>query len=193
MGDVAAGLSNGLNKRDDGTPGLHTEPNGRGEAAHGPSAELKDLVRLGMDELVAKARRGELRPRHVGLAIKGARRYHAAIAAGDIAGDGDQRERAAACLACEHHRTRGLVLREADGAERAVVAGYCGEPMDGDRRPGGPCGCLVTVTVGGVATAHGRAMVASEACPLGEALGGPKWCRVVGQTRATGANTKARA
>lgn len=139
----------------------------------GPGAELKYLVRLGMDELVALARRGELRGRHVWLAMQGARTYHRAVLRGDVAGAEDQATRARQCVTCTHHRERTVVL---DG--QVVRAGYCGQPLsdaDGQGKRGRPCGCLVTMTVDGSTVAAGRAIVASRACPLGKALGGPKW------------------
>lgn len=149
MGEGAAGLSNGLDK-DGGPP-------------------LRELVTMGMHELAAMAQRGELRGRHVWVAIRGARAYHEAVAAGDVADADERGRRAAACGRCKHHRTR-----ESTTAAGAVLAGYCGEPFI-DGGGGRPCGCLVTVTVQGRTTAAGRAIVASKACPLGKAMGGPRW------------------
>lgn len=126
---------------------------------------LRDIVALGMDEIVALARAGQLRPQHFGVAARGAVRYHKAIAAGDIASDAEQARRAAICGRCEHRR-----WRDVEGETKAI-ASYCGDPFV-DRGKGQPCGCLVMVTVAGdVVSDHaaGKAQVASERCPLRKA------------------------
>ena len=122
---------------------------------------LRELVGLGMCELASRAHRGELRGRHVWVGLKGARRYHHAVATGNVAGEDDQAKRASACTTCGHHRTRAI-----ETATGEVGAGYCGEPFEDHEAGGGTCGCLVSVTLEGRTHAAGRAIVASLGCPL---------------------------
>lgn len=152
------------------------DTNATPQGGHGHSGErssdtmsLTSLVRLGMDELVALARAGRLRPGHVGVAVKGGRRYHAAIERGDIASEDERARRAAICGRCEHRRWRDVGLEE--GTDAKMIASYCGDAFV-DQGKGRPCGCLVMVTVAGERVsdhAAGRAMVASERCPLRKA------------------------
>lgn len=129
---------------------------------------LQQLVALGMDELVAMAGRGELRPEHVWVAVRGAKRYHAAVRDGDIAPPRAMAARATACSGC-HHRS----WREVEVGGGRAVASYCGAPFV-DQGRGRPCGCLVMLTVAGQQSglaedrAAGKAVVGSEACPIGE-------------------------
>lgn len=134
---------------------------------------LRQLVGLGMCELRSRVHRRQIRGRHVWVALKGAMRYHYALDMGDVASNADQARRAAACHGCEHRRFRDVET----GGEK-VVAGYCGEPfVDKSGTDPSTCGCLVTVSVLGetLAThAAGRAVVASERCPLKR----PRWLPV---------------
>lgn len=134
---------------------------------------LRQLVGLGMCELRSRAHRGRIRGRHVWVALKGAMRYHHALDMGDVAGEAEQARRVRACAGCEHR-----TLREVETASEKVVAGYCGEPfVEKAGTDPATCGCLVTVTVAGHAVADhaaGRAVVASERCPLRR----PRWSAV---------------
>jgi hypothetical protein len=133
---------------------------------------IVDVARLAQAELVARAKAGELRGSHVWTAIKGAGEYLVAIAAGEELID-DRRglARARICQGCQYRTGRPVEIRG-----ELVVAHYCGPAfVDRTREPGGvgggTCGCLVSITVGGVGGqlhAAGKTTLAREKCPRGE-------------------------
>lgn len=122
-----------------------------------------DLLRVGVATLADMARRGMLAPSHVWRALRGAARYHAASLAQDPPPDEVLAQRLDACMACEHRHEH-----EVQATSSRIVAGYCGRPFQ-DQGQGGPCGCLVTCTVDGRHYPAGKAVLASESCPLAEA------------------------
>jgi hypothetical protein len=122
---------------------------------------LWDLLKLGTAELVAKALAGELSAGTLWTAIRGAERYRAAMAAGDVASETEAQRRAQVCANCPSRTSRQVAALGAD-------AHYCGPAFE-DRTAETPptCGCLISVTVGGKAAPAGKAMVNSERCPQG--------------------------
>jgi hypothetical protein len=158
---------------------------------------LAELARLGSEQLAGMATAGQLRGRHLWVALRGAQRYKAAIRKGDVAGEDVQTARVWGCAACP-----SAVRHEI--ASIGAVATFCGTPFEEHCEPGNPaptCGCLVALTFEGEAVdegeekggriipfsiptpdhvgenagpskstttvAAGRAVVGSEACPQG--------------------------
>lgn len=122
-----------------------------------------ELARVGMDELARMATAGELTLAHRWVALKGAAKYTAAMARGDVANPSDAGHRVGVCAACKHRQDRDTQIG---------VAHYCGRPFEETSE--GTCGCLVGVTIDGVTLAAGRTMVASKTCSLDE----PRWLAV---------------
>lgn len=119
-----------------------------------------ELCRVGVHGLERMARRGDLAPEHVWVALAGVKRYRRAVKRGDVCSEGDQAGRLAECAACCHCTEHPLESFDA-------TAHYCGEPFR-DEGDGRPCGCLVGLTIGGVTYPAGRLVVASMGCPLEE-------------------------
>lgn len=120
---------------------------------------LLDLIKLGTEELTKKALAGELTPRQLWTAIKGAQTYRAAMAHGNICSEAEGERRAAICAQCPsrvEHRIETI----------GATAGYCGKPFEAKLDADPPvCGCLVTITVNGSTSPAAKAMVQSEQCP----------------------------
>ena len=114
---------------------------------------LGTLIALAADELTTLALSGKLPARDVWTAIKGARRYFAAIAAGDVADEATQAARAATCWACKSSTSR---------TTQAGTGVYCGTAF---REGKDTCGCLVVLRIEGKLYAAGKTMVGTEACP----------------------------
>lgn len=135
------------------------------------SLTLKELAALGGEELLALARRGEIRPRHLWVAAKGAEKYRAAIAAGDIAPEVTQELRASVCAGCTAAPV--TFTKVVGGGMDGVEKGWCGRALE-EHQDSGACGCLVVLRVKGQTTANGvivpgaKVAVGSERCPLGE-------------------------
>lgn len=120
---------------------------------------LLDLAKLGKDEIVRMAKAGELAPRHLWIAMKGAAEYQAAVARGDIAHDVTQKSRADQCAECPSHTESPADL---DG----VVKLWCGRPYDPLLETVLPvCGCLVALRINGEIQPGARPAVASKRCP----------------------------
>lgn len=123
---------------------------------------LLDLLKLGTEELTKKALAGELSPKQLWTAIKGANTYRAAMAAGNICSEAEGERRAAICAQCPsrvEHRIESI----------GATAGYCGKPFEAKLNADPPvCGCLVTITVNGSTSPAAKTMVQSEQCPQGK-------------------------
>lgn len=151
----------------DPTPG-ELPPTARDPA---PRVELTPalLASLAKAELVRMAREGELGPARVWVAMKGASKYLAAVAAGDVAGEDRQGRRLATCRGCPWRTVRAVTL-----PTLTVDVWHCGEPfvehLGPEVFPGSRvCGCLVGISVHGemVDRAAGKVVVGSESCPQG--------------------------
>lgn len=118
----------------------------------------KDLCRLGLDVLSAKAIAGEIGPREFWTALRGAAKYRAAVAEGDIATDCRADQRMSECLDCPSRTCEPTSVA-------GVVAGFCGPAFE--ELPD-TCGCLITVTIDGNPWPAGKAVVSSETCPQGK-------------------------
>lgn len=113
-------------------------------------------MRGGLDRIIELASANQLEARYLWVACKGAWKYARAVAAGDEATDHDQTARVRMCIACS-------ACERIQTARDGLVSAYCGR---GNRTEDGPtCGCLVFITIGGVASAAGKTKVASERCP----------------------------
>jgi hypothetical protein len=121
--------------------------------------EVGELVRLGKDVILQRLRAGELSPKHVWVAIRGAAEYREAVNAGDIASAEDAAARfVGKCLGC---RSRTCTRTEVAG----IQAHWCGPSLEEHKEGDAPtCGCLLGVTVDGVPYAGGRTVVASAEC-----------------------------
>lgn len=121
-----------------------------------------DLARTGAETLAALALRGQLPPSRLWTAMRGARRFVVALAAGDVAPPAQADERATCCVACASATTHPTAL-----ADTAKV--FCGSPFI-EARAQRTCGCLVALTVrnGTTPMAAGKTLVASEHCPQGK-------------------------
>ena len=85
------------------------------------------------------------------LAARGAAKYAAAIATGEIADDATAQARKASCLSCPARRRE-----QVKGAD--TPSDWCGEPFrDLTRTPERTCGCLLAA----------KTLVGSETCPRG--------------------------
>ena len=122
-----------------------------------------DIIKISVPTLVRMAKSGTLRPKKVWCAVSGAGEYIAAAASGDVAPERVQQERVDTCDACPS----ATYDPKPDVNAHAV---YCGRAFDDRRgaleRP--TCGCLVGVTIDGVAYAGGKTVVASHKCPQGK-------------------------
>jgi hypothetical protein len=114
---------------------------------------LGKLIALAADELTTLALSGKLPARDVWTAIKGGRRYFAAIASGDVADDATQAARAAVCWACKSSTSR---------TTQAGTGVHCGIPF---REGKDTCGCLTAIRIEGQTLPAGKTVVASERCP----------------------------
>jgi hypothetical protein len=113
-------------------------------------------MRGGLDRVIDLARANQLEARYLWVACKGAWKYARAVATGDAATNADQAARVRVCVACS-------ATERVPTSREGLVSAYCGR---GNRTEDGPtCGCLVFITIGGVASAAGKTKVASEACP----------------------------
>lgn len=114
---------------------------------------LGTLIALAADELSSLALSGKLPARDVWTAIKGGRRYFAAIASGDVADEATQAARAAKCWACKSSTSR---------TTQAGTGVHCGAAF---RETATTCGCLVSIRIEGQTLPAGKTVVASERCP----------------------------
>ena len=121
---------------------------------------LRELCRLGRQELVDRYRRGELSPHDFWVACKGAAEYAAAVASGDLCRPRDHQARSESCFQCPHAaKTEG---------EDGMIKVWCGVPFEG---PEPLCGCLVALRVKGQILPGALTAVASASCPLPN----PRW------------------
>lgn len=95
------------------------------------------------------------------VGVKGAAKFAAAVARGDVAAPEVIELRRACCRACEA-RTVGLFPKEHGGDETDAPSAWCGPALVELLHEGAPigeryCGCLIA----------GKTSVASEACPRG--------------------------
>lgn len=95
--------------------------------------------------------------------LKGAAKYAAAVASGDIATPSDQADRAATCANCS------ALARNSALGHYVYTCGVVGHDRRSD--PMFPtCGCIVLTAPRNQTdfTAAGKAVVASESCPQGK-------------------------
>lgn len=117
---------------------------------------LYQLMRGGLERVVDMAKANQLEARYIWVAVKGAWKYARSVASGDEAPDAVQTARVRTCIACS-------ACERVPTSREQLVSAYCGR---GNRTEEGPtCGCLVFITIGGVAQAAGKTKVASESCP----------------------------
>ena len=118
----------------------------------------------GVHTLARLVLEGRIERRHWWVALRGAERWVRAIAAGDVADDAAARSRVAVCDRCEACTREGL-----DALAVPVTKMYCGPALEDRTGKAEPtCGCLVGLTVEGVADPAGKTMVRSERCPRGK-------------------------
>ncbi len=123
---------------------------------------ITQLARLATADLAALARNGDLSASQAWTAVKGAARYVAAVASGDVVTTTEAIGRLARCQRCEAFTERPDPVRlTIDGTPTELHAYYCGEPFKESART---CGCLLAV---GQSPA-GKMLVGSEQCPRGE-------------------------
>ena len=117
---------------------------------------IYQLIAGGLDRVIQLARANQLERRYLWVAIKGGWTYARAVAMGDVAAYADQVARLRKCVVCS-------AAERVPTAKDGVTAIYCGR---GKRMDDGPtCGCLVGITIEGVASPAGKTHVASEECP----------------------------
>ena len=130
--------------------------------------QLMQMAFVAPPLLVSALRNGDLSGHSVRVALRGFARYASAIGNGDVADDGTQAARVAACAACSIKRERKIA---GAGKFKGGVAWHCGTPFVDRLQSGGGCGCLVALQVRGHTMeepkAAGKAEVGSETCPLG--------------------------
>lgn len=107
----------------------------------------------GADVIRGLKAEGKLNASHYWVALKGARKYVAAVASGDIALPQVQDARLQKCRGCDALTVVAIPME--------AQPGFCGSPVE--ERMTGPvsqrfCGCLCV----------GKAAVASEKCPRGK-------------------------
>ena len=125
---------------------------------------LSTLVRLATGELVHLFKSGKLSPETAWTALKGAAKYRAAVASGDVRGQQEAHGCALVCSRCPSLTTRPI---EVAGFEN-WHAGYCGPDFEDRTTAALPtCGCGVLLSVNGVVYAGPKPMVRSEKCPQG--------------------------
>jgi hypothetical protein len=117
-------------------------------------AKISALFTLATSELIRMALAGELGPREVWTALRGAEKYRRAVADGDVADPATQQARADKCWACPSSTSRTT--------STAATGVYCGQPM---RETPITCGCLTAIRIEGKTYAGGKTVVASEQCP----------------------------
>lgn len=126
--------------------------------------DLLELLALGESTLVSKALAGELRPRHLWVAIKGAKKYRAAIRCGDLRGQDAADAFVATCDRCKCCTVEASYING-----QTVAKMFCGPSFENRLdQPEPTCGCLVGLRVNGELVPGGKAMVASEKCPQGK-------------------------
>lgn len=116
---------------------------------------LTQLVRQGTVSLARMALAGELEPKHLWVALKGAAKYREALSKGDFTSTHELNIRKGACSTC------ALVHNE-PSAVNDVDRCYCGPPF---RETDDTCGCLIGIRVHGEFIPGGKLSVASERCP----------------------------
>lgn len=113
---------------------------------------LRDValtITRGGATFTALALDGRIGPREAWLGMRGAAKYTASVASGDVADEALQERRLSVCSACP--------ARTAD-ADVPESSGWCGPPFEAATIKGLPtCGCLL----------EGKAAVRSEKCPRG--------------------------
>lgn len=121
---------------------------------------LRELARLGFDEIRAMWGRGELKREHMALAADGGQAWLEALAKGDITTPETAMARARVCLGCPSH-TRTSTELTIDGKPVAKV--WCGAPLQPNHDgPACTCGCLMALVVGDELVPAPKAWVASE-------------------------------
>lgn len=122
------------------------------------------IARLGLHELAARAKRGELTIGSLWMGAKGAEAYVAAIARGDIATPEQADARwAQGCAICPS-RTVTPCSVTIDGGLVVTAKHWCGPALT--ERPT-TCGCLLALTIDGVPVPAAKLCVRSERCPAG--------------------------
>lgn len=120
---------------------------------------MQELAACSRARIVELARAGNLTPRQLWVAARGASKYLAAVAAGLVRPQAAADECAAICARCIERDTIDTSL---DG----VSCTYCGT-HDGQGKQGRTCGCLVSITIHGATAAAGKTLVSTEQCPQG--------------------------
>lgn len=125
---------------------------------------MPDLLKLGTLELVRLYKERRLTPARAWVALKGAAKYRAAVARGDVRTQQEAHGCALKCAGCPSVTWRPILVDGIDGAE----AGYCGPDFEDRTDAALPtCGCLTSLRVNGVVYPGGKTMVRGEACPQG--------------------------
>ena len=125
---------------------------------------LSTLVRLATGDLVHLFRSGKLSPETAWTALKGAAKYRAAVASGDVRGQQEAHGCALVCSRCPSLTTRPIEVAGFEG----WVAGYCGPDFEDRTTAALPtCGCLTLLSVNGVIYPAGKTVCKKESCPQG--------------------------
>ena len=124
---------------------------------------LRQLAALGAEELLAKAKAGELRLEHLWVAAKGGEEYRKAVAAGDIV------DPLVADLRAEGFcgRCPSMTMTATDQMHQGghVFKCWCGPSLEEHKEgPRPTCGCLVGLKVNGKIVAGGSTVVKSKKC-----------------------------
>lgn len=131
---------------------------------------LRELARLGFDEIRAMWGRGELKRQHLALAADGGQAWLEALASGDITTPGIAMTRALTCSACPSHTRTPTELTIAG---KPVVKVWCGKAFEARAEPLPVCGCLMALVVGDEVIPAPKCWVALEQSPQGRWLPAP--------------------
>lgn len=178
---IVSGLPNGNAGRSylpgvsSGVGSIHNTPQGPTIKAVNitPSSpmSLRDLARLGFDEIRAMWGRGELKREHLALAADGGQAWLAALAKGDITTPEAAMARATTCTTCPSH-TRTTTDLTING--HPVVKLWCGKTLQPNTDgPATTCGCLMALIVGEDLIPAPKVWVASEQSSQGRWLPAP--------------------
>jgi len=119
---------------------------------------LASFVSLGLERVMSMVASGKAPPAYAWTAFRGAWKYARMAALGGEATVEASAARVARCIACEASDATPT-------SQSQTTAHWCGRSET--TGPNATCGCLVYLTVGGVATPAGKTCVASERCPRG--------------------------
>lgn len=120
------------------------------------------MIAAGVDTLVRRVLSGDMPKEDWWCAMKGASRFLASIASGDVAPEPAATERAEVCVKCPSVTKERIVVMGL-----AVDKLYCGLASHATIDPP-TCGCLVGCTIDGKVYPGAKTRVGTARCPQGK-------------------------